>query len=215
MEALEELYGSDDSEGAIDNAVQDEKLSPPCKRARRDKSGSAASVPGRRALRGVERDNWRRALLAEGLEQFQNDSAMWPTSCQAEERKRQWEWFAEVCNREFAVELSGGEHGLYIYGSEACNMWVATSDIDCNMWTRQRIPKFFVRLKGAILAADASARVEIIAGARVPVAKIYAGGQHFDVTHEYGTDNPIVQHHKDVLLWVQRWNTQNGAVRYL
>ena len=93
-----------------------------------------------------------------------------------------------------------------------CNMWVRQSDIDCNMWTAERIPNFFARLKRAVLVSDGSASVEVISGARVPVAKILAHGQRFDVTHEFGEANEIALHHRQVQTWARRWANSDPAI---
>jgi DNA polymerase sigma len=132
-------------------------------------------------------------------------------------------WFVGVCYDEFAKELAADEEGagnpkadpkagLHFFGSEVCNMWVRDSDIDCNMWTRARIPAFFARLKKAIMAADETAKFEMIAGARVPVAKIRARALQFDVTHEHGEENAVAQHQRQVKQWAQKWSSEDPAI---
>ena len=216
MEALAGLYASsdDDADGSEGGAT-----SPPFKRARTEEAGRGRK--GRRRPISVEgRAAWQHELQTHSLERLQRECAQWPSAASAAERKRRWEWLVGVCSTEFAPELaanraaggSSGESGLYMFGSEACDLWVQTSDIDCNMWTHARIPKFFARLKKALTAADPSARVEVIASARVPVAKVCVGGQLFDVTHEYGADNPIAMHHRQVLQWIQQKCRDDSAI---
>jgi hypothetical protein len=216
MEALVGLYASsdDDADGSEGGAAL-----PPCKRARTE-----AAWLGREGLRrptSLEgRAAWQHELQTHSLDRLQRECAQWPSATSAAERKRHWEWLVGVCSSEFAPELaanraaggSGGESGLYMFGSEACDLWVRASDIDCNMWTHARIPKFFARLKKAVTAADPSARVEVIASARVPVAKVCVGGQLFDVTHEFGADNPIAMHHRQVLQWIQQKCRDDSAI---
>ena len=74
------------------------------------------------------------------------------------------------------------------------------------------IPNFFARLKRAVLVSDGSASVEVISGARVPVAKILAHGQRFDVTHEFGEANEIALHHRQVQTWARRWANSDPAI---
>ena len=219
MDALAGLYASSDEAA---DGCEGEVEAPPCKRARTGAVGGGCERRRRRPRSVEGRAAWQHSLLTDGLEQLQRECPQWPSAAAAEERKRSWEWLVGVCSSEFAPELAehraaggggGGDAGLYMFGSEACDLWVRASDIDCNMWTHARIPKFFARLKKAVSAADPSARVEVIASARVPVAKVCVGGQHFDVTHEYGAENPIALHHRQVLQWVQQKCRDDSAIR--
>ena len=217
MEALAGIYASSDSDAETGHAASPR----PCKRTRRVEE---VDVPrqlrlSRRPRRNEERGAWRQALLRESLSKLQHDSSRWPSASLAAQRKAGWEWFTSVCSSEFAPELLAQpqvigrvEEGLRMFGSDQCNMWVPDSDMDCNMWTRNRIPMFFARLKKALMAADPAAHVEIVAGARVPVAKVRARGQQFDVTHEYGEGNAIAHHHMQVLAWAQQWSRQDPAI---
>jgi hypothetical protein len=236
MEALAGLYASDGGESDGDWDAREEDggsgggsthrvavhgspvMVPGRKRTRPDDDGGAGEEECGRRHGGEDRAARRTSLLIESLWLLQRDPARWPSASLAAERKRVLAWFSGLCESEFAQELAadagvmgGAAAGLHVFGSEVCSMWVPASDIDCNMWTRERIPQFFVRLKRAIMAADAAAHFELIAGARVPVAKIRVRALQFDVTHECGADNSIAVHQRQIREWAQRWS-QDAAV---
>ena len=204
MEALED-YGSSEGSDEEDGTCTCQQ---PTARGAAD---AAAPPPRKRVKHAPPRNRLEHALrLRESLQLLQSDRR-WPCASKAAERKQALQWFVGVCSHEFAADLAAhpevarGEHaGLHVFGSEECDMWVPDSDIDCNMWTLERIPRFFVRLKQAVMAADGAAHVDIAAGARVPVARVRARGQRFDVTHEHGEHNPVVFHHKQVQQWVRQ-----------
>jgi len=183
MDKLAELYpSSEDSDADRQQApvhLQETDLGDGTRPGKRPRRAEGGNTPADERMGRKEIEAWHQGTLCESLQRLQEHDVRWPSPSLAVERKQTWAWFAGVCNREFAAELAsqpqvvcGHDAGLRVFGSETCNVWVKGSDIDCNMCTHQRIPNFFVRLKKAVGAGDAAAKVDVISTARVPVAKV-------------------------------------------
>jgi hypothetical protein len=140
-----------------------------------------------------------RSKLRQSLERLLKESSQLPCDEMAAERERNFAWFETLCRNEFHPELDQGRGQLVVFGSSTYNMWVAGSDIDVNVYTLAPIPKFFARLRSAVAAAkESDVKVEIVKSASVPLARICVRTLQIDVTHEFGDDNKVAQHHIQV-----------------
>ncbi|EKX53807.1 hypothetical protein GUITHDRAFT_100776 [Guillardia theta CCMP2712] len=90
-------------------------------------------------------------------------------------------------------------------------MWIKSSDMDVNVRTRSKIPRFFSRLEEATLREEPSANVTLVLNARVPLARLTLRGTNFDVTHEWGEDNVIARHHVQVREWARRYSRDEAV----
>jgi hypothetical protein len=164
--------------------------------------GGGGGVPnGEKATAGQgESSIDGRSKLRESLERLLKESSQLPSDEMAAERKRNFAWFETLCRTEFQPELDQDRGQLVVFGSSTYNMWVAGSDIDVNVYTLAPIPKFFARLRSAVAAAkESDVKVEIVKSASVPLARICVRTLQIDVTHEFGDDNKVAQHHIQVL----------------
>jgi hypothetical protein len=99
------------------------------------------------------------SLLQLSLERSLRDSSIIPANQTESERRTILDWFKGICHETFADCLRDGE--IVVFGSWTYNMWVASSDIDVNVHTPHRIPRFFPRLKAALIAKDRSVHVDV------------------------------------------------------
>jgi hypothetical protein len=128
-----------------------------------------------------------------------------PSDTLSNQRSAAWQQFLKLILETFP-ELSNSTC-VEIFGSWAYQMWIESSDIDCNIHTSSCISHLFVRLKSAVCSFYARATVRIIVNAKVPVAKIVLpDGLKIDITHDHGEqDNE--RHNILVREWASRWQT--------
>mmetsp|Transcript_4340 Transcript_4340/g.10247 ORF Transcript_4340/g.10247 Transcript_4340/m.10247 type:complete len:392 (+) Transcript_4340:53-1228(+) len=198
MDLLASAYDDDDEEGEEDTQGGDVHPQVNCKRS----PDCELDEGSKKRTKKID----RKTCLEESLLQLSQTSPLFPSVDLEQRRKTAWVWFQRLLLQEFQSEFSSSpEDHVQLFGSWVCNMWVASSDFDVNIFTECRIPKVFLRLKHALLAQEPTSAVDIVASARVPVMKIKARGFNFDVTHEFGNDNLVVKHHAQVREWAQRW----------
>jgi hypothetical protein len=172
--------------------------SSPCKRHK----GSYA-VNDSKTKREVETDSARKCTiesLKEALIQIV------PSESASSERSAAWKQFLKLLLNSFP-ELADSSC-VEIFGSWTYQMWIESSDIDCNIRTRNCIANFFPRLKSSVCSVYPGATVRIIAKAKVPVAKIVLPhGLKIDVTHDYGIKEENERHNFLVRDWARRWQS--------
>jgi hypothetical protein len=151
MEFLSTCYDSNDEEEEKGGAEEDAVLSN--NDGARD-DGDSGSRKRSRSETGPQA-----SLLQLSLERSIRDSSIVPTKQEASQRQAILDWFKGICHECFTDCLKDGE--IVVFGSWTYNMWVTSSDIDINVHTPERIPRFFPRLKAALVAKDPSVHVDV------------------------------------------------------